>query len=65
MANTPFPITPAMTAVAIAYRNPRLIADEVLPRVPVPLQEFKYLKYTLEDGFTIPDTKVGRKSAPT
>jgi len=59
-----FPITPELTAIAIAYRNQSLIADEVLPIVPVGKQEFKYTKHTLADGFTIPDTKVGRKSAP-
>ena len=64
MSNAPFPITPELTAVALAYRNNRLIADEVLPRTPVGMQEFKYLKYALEDGFTIPDTKVGRKGTP-
>lgn len=62
----PFPINPQMTAIAIAYRNPdiALIADDVLPRTPT-AQEFKYLKYVLADGFTIPETRVGRKSAPT
>lgn len=61
----PFPIDPKLTAIAIAYRNPdiALIADEVLPRTPV-AQEFKYLKYDLAQGFTVPDTKVGRKSTP-
>ncbi|PAU86328.1 phage capsid protein [Pseudomonas sp. WN033] len=62
MSNAPFPITPALTAIAIAYRNTRLIADQVLPRVPVGAQEFKYLKHDLAEGFTVPDTKVGRKS---
>lgn len=60
----PFPIQPELTAIAIGYRNKRLIADEVLPRVPVGKQEFKYLKHTLAEGFTIPDTKVGRTSQP-
>jgi hypothetical protein len=60
----PFPITPELTAIAVKYRNPRLIADQVLPRVPVGLEEFKYWKFTLADGFTLPDTKVGRKSKP-
>lgn len=65
MAIRPFPIDPKLTAVAIAYRNPdmTLIADDVLPRTPV-AQEFKYLKYDLAQGFTVPDSKVGRKSAP-
>lgn len=62
----PFPVSPVLTAIAIAYRNPdiALIADEVLPRTPT-AQEFKYLKYDLAQGFTVPDAKVGRKSAPT
>lgn len=64
MSKAPFPIQPALTAIAIAYRNPRLIADDVLPRVPVGSQEFKYLKHALAEGFTVPDTKVGRKSRP-
>jgi len=64
MSNAPFPITPELTAIAIAYRNGRMIADDVLPRVPVGKQEFKYWKYDLREGFTVPDTKVGRKSAP-
>jgi hypothetical protein len=64
MSKTPFPISPEKTAIAIAYRNTSLIADEVLPRVPVGTEEFKYLKQTKEESFTIPDTKVGRKSRP-
>lgn len=61
----PFPINPQLTAIAIAYRNPdiALIADDVLPRTPT-AQEFKYLKYNLTDGFTVPDARVGRKSMP-
>lgn len=61
MSNAPFPIQPELTAIAIGYRNTRLIADSVLPRIPVGKQDFKYLKYNLADGFTVPDTKVGRK----
>lgn len=62
----PFPINPMLTAIAIAYKNPdvTLIADEVLPRTPTD-QEFKWLKHDLSQGFTVPDTRVGRKSAPT
>jgi hypothetical protein len=62
--NAPFPIQPELTAIAIAYRNARMIADEVLPRVPVGTQQFKYLKHAMAEGFTIPDTKVGRTSKP-
>ncbi len=64
LAVAPFPVQPELTAIAIAYRNQRLIADDVLPRVGVGVQTFKYLKHTKEDRFTIPDTKVGRKSKP-
>lgn len=61
----PFPINPKLTAIAIAYRNPdiALIGDAVLPRTPTD-QEFKWLNYDLAQGFTVPDTRVGRKSAP-
>ncbi len=64
MSQAPFPIQPHLTAIAIAYRNRRLIADQVMPRVPVGKQEFKYLKHAMAEGFTIPDTKVGRRSKP-
>ena len=64
-AQAPFPIQPDLTAIAIMYRNRAMIADAVLPRVPVGSKDFKYLKHTLADGFTIPDTKVGRRSPPT
>lgn len=59
-----FPIQPELTAIAVAYMNRRLIADQVAPRVPVAKEEFKYLKHTLADGFTVPDTKVGRRGQP-
>jgi len=60
----PFPIQPDLTAISIAYKNTRMIADEVAPRVPVNKEDFKYLKHNMAEGFTVPDTKVGRKSAP-
>jgi hypothetical protein len=60
----PFIIQPHLTAVAIAYRNEQMIADDVLPRVPVPGETFKYTVYDKADTFTIPDTKVGRTSKP-
>lgn len=64
LATTPFPVQPELTAVAIAYRNQKLIADGVFPYLPVGSTTFKYLKHTAAEGFTIPDTKVGRKGAP-
>lgn len=60
----PFPIDPQLTAVAIAYRNTKLIADEVLPRVPVESPAFKWLEYDFSERFTLPNTRVGRTSQP-
>lgn len=64
MAKTPFIIVPELTAVAVAYRQANLIADQVLPYVPVNTQEFRYKKFALGDAFTVPQTLVGRKGAP-
>jgi len=64
MANAPFPIDPDLTSLVIAYRNEAMIADQVLPRVRVGKQEFKYFKANLVDGFTVPDTRVARKGTP-
>ena len=66
MAIRPFPINPQLTAISLAYKNPdiALIGDQVLPLTPT-AQEFKWLKYDLAQGYTVPDIKVGRKSYPT
>lgn len=61
MAQAPFVIQPRLTAIALAYRNERFVADDVLPRVPVESQVFKWSQYTKGDSFTVPDTRVGRK----
>lgn len=57
---------PELTAIAVAYSNPNytLIADRVAPRKPVSSRSFKYDEYDLADNFTVPDTRVGRRSAP-
>jgi hypothetical protein len=64
LATAPFPVQPTYTNIAIAYQNTAYVADAVLPRVPVGTQDFKYTKWTLAEGFTLPDTKVGRKGKP-
>lgn len=65
MAIRPFPVDAKLTAISLAYRNPdvALIANDVLPLTPT-AQEFKWLKYDLSSGYTVPDLKVGRKSYP-
>jgi hypothetical protein len=66
MAIQAFPVNPTLSAVAIAFRNPesRLIADRVLPRVPVATKPFKWTRYGTAQGFTVPNTMVGSKSEP-
>ena len=64
MTTAPFPVDPVLVGITLAYRNPRYIADEVLPRVPVGREEFKYWKYPEDEAFRVPDTKVGRRSRP-
>jgi hypothetical protein len=65
MSYAPFPIIPELTALAVAYKNPTLIADDVLPRVPVSTQAFEYMQFDKGETFTVPDTRVGRTAAPT
>lgn len=60
----PFPVTPQLTAVALAYRNEAMIADAALPRVPVGAQNFKYNSFPKGETLVVPETKVGRKGAP-
>ena len=59
--NAPFPVNPQLTAIALSYRNPALIADAVLPRVQTH-DEFRYTKFTVAEAFTVPEMKIGRKS---
>jgi hypothetical protein len=64
MAVAPFPIDPHLTGISLAYQNETLIAEAVLPTVGVSKQEFRWNRYDLRDGFTLPNTLVGRKSEP-
>lgn len=62
-SSRPFVASAALTAIAIAYRNPAFsfIADQVLPYVSVPAEKFSWTFYDLAQGFTVPETRVGRK----
>jgi hypothetical protein len=64
MATTPFVVVPSLAAIAVGYKQSGLIADMVLPRVPVNTPTFRYLKYSAGDEFMAPDTRVSRKGAP-
>ncbi len=59
-----FPLDPVVMAIQKGYRNARMIADMVLPRIPVSKQKFGYLVYDKADDFSIPDNYVGRKGTP-
>lgn len=61
MANAPFKTDPVRTAITLAYQNRAMIADMVLPRVPVSSEEFKWTSYNKADRFNIPDTTIDRK----
>ena len=65
LATTAFPVNPELTAIAIAFQNSsaQLIADQVLPRIPVP-KKFVYTSYTVSQGYTVPATQMGRKAEP-
>lgn len=64
MPQSPYPIDPALTAIAIAYKNASYIADDVLPRVYVDKQNFSFMQYSDDTYFNVPDTLVGRRSRP-
>ncbi len=65
-ATDQFVENPQLTAIAIGYRNPdvALIADDVLPRQAAPGLNFRWQDYNEADNFTVPKTKVGRRSQP-
>jgi hypothetical protein len=66
VATTAFPVNPELTAIAIGYRNrdTDLIADRVLPRI-MTAKRFNYRRYPAGEAYTLPSTRVGRKSEPT
>jgi len=65
MATTPFTVNPMLTAIAIGFMNTEdnLIGDKVMPRVPV-AETFNWTRYATEQAYSVPDTRVGRKSVP-
>lgn len=65
MVTRPAGYAEAQTAIALAYKNKNMIADEVLPRVTVGSKFYKWLEYDLATGFTIPDTQWGPRSDVT
>jgi hypothetical protein len=60
----PFDIQTRLTQIAMAVKPMGMIADRVLPRVPVEAEKFTYTKFITAESFTIPDTRIGRSSEP-
>lgn len=60
----PFKSMPALLAIFMGVANTDLIGDQVLRRVPVPGRTFRYFKRTTSELFTVPNTRVDRKSKP-
>ena len=61
----PFTPSPQYTAIALAYQNKELIADQVLPRTSVTERSFKWDLHNRDEVFSVPvPTLVGRKGTP-
>jgi hypothetical protein len=60
----PFPTVPELLAVKMSYKNGLLVADEVMPRINISKQKFQYSYFDKGEIFRIPNTQVGRTSAP-
>jgi len=62
----PFPVSKTLTAIAIGYRNDaaEMLHTKILPSVPVASERFGWLSFPLAQAFTVPELRVGRKSAP-
>ena len=60
-----YPVDFERTAIAVGYKNVGYVADEVLPRISVGHKEYRYTVYPLDGSFTVPDTRVGRRSQLT
>lgn len=58
--NAPFPNNPRLLAFVLAWNNKDLIADQVLPRVDVGGDTYKYTSYPMAEMFSPPEDYVGR-----
>lgn len=60
------PIGEQQTGLVVAYKNKKLIANDVMPikMLDGKKRDFKYTERTKGDGFTVQDTRVGRTSEP-
>jgi hypothetical protein len=61
MSKAPFPLDPVRTGIVMAYRNDKLIADQVMPRKTVGGEQFKWFEYGKAERLTHVDTEISRK----
>ena len=66
MTNTNYVITPEQTGMVIDFKNRENIADQVMPikKLLSKSSSFKYAERNLADGFTVPESMIGRASVP-
>lgn len=60
----PFVPDTRLTAIALGFKNEGFIADQVMPRVVVPTQEYRWTEFNSDEMFTTPNTLVGRRGTP-
>lgn len=61
--HSPMPVDTHLTQIAIAVKQAKMIADDVLPRTaPMSKASFEYTKFDQGNAMNLPDTKVGRTS---
>lgn len=53
-----------ITSVVIAYKNGRMIADDVLPRFSIGKKNYTYWEFPLDEAFNVPETSVARRGKP-
>jgi hypothetical protein len=60
----PYVINPVLTGLSLGFTNAEMIADRILPRVPVGGVLYKYWRWDFGQFISVPDTLIGRKSMP-
>ncbi|WP_419737933.1 hypothetical protein [Ruegeria sp.] len=64
-APSPYPVDFHRSGIAVGYANDEYIADLILPRLAALMRrEYRFNRYPIEEHFTVPPTRVGRRSAP-
>jgi len=64
-AASPYPVDFLRTGISVGYTNEEYIADLILPRLAaLTRREYRFNRYPLEEHFTVPPTRVGRRSVP-